>query len=115
MGRGPWRTIVHGVAKSQTQLKRLSPHSPLERPISKYSYILSYCRQGLQHLCQIQSVTGNMLNKTLASNVWIENEETTISNKALGCLEGRQGGKEQDEEARREGRKEEKSLKMARV
>ena len=56
-----------------------------------------------------------MLNKILASNVWIENEETTISNKALGCLEGRKGGKEQDEEARREGRKEEKSLKMARV
>ena len=27
MDRGPWRATVHGVAKSQTRLKRLSMHS----------------------------------------------------------------------------------------
>ena len=31
MDRGAWQAIVHGVAKSQTQLKRLSTHTCLQR------------------------------------------------------------------------------------
>ena len=32
MDRGDWRAIVHRVAKSQTQLKRLAMHVPLGGP-----------------------------------------------------------------------------------
>ena len=31
MDRGAWQAIVHGAAKSQTQLKRLSTHTCLQR------------------------------------------------------------------------------------
>ena len=31
MGRESWQTIVHGVAKSQTQLKQLSTHACMDK------------------------------------------------------------------------------------
>ena len=39
MGRGAWRATVHGVSKSQTQLKRLSIHN--YDPFLSYAPMLS--------------------------------------------------------------------------
>ena len=36
MDRGAWQSIVHGVAKNQTQLKQLSVHTP-----ERHAYSLS--------------------------------------------------------------------------
>ena len=36
MDRGAWRATVHGVAKSQTQLKRLSMHGRRDRTMGLY-------------------------------------------------------------------------------
>ena len=37
MDRGAWWATIHGVTKSQTQLKGLSTHR-FKEPLSKYSY-----------------------------------------------------------------------------
>ena len=49
MDRGAWRAIVHGVARSQTQLKQLSMHpwckrSLLERSLTTDIKIFNMCR-----------------------------------------------------------------------
>ena len=48
MGRGAWRATVHGVAKNQTQQKRLSTHAPYLRERSEFcisgpSVVLTIC------------------------------------------------------------------------
>ena len=47
MDREVWRAAVHGVAKSQTRLKRLSMHA-LEKEMATHSSILAWSIPGME-------------------------------------------------------------------
>ena len=42
MDRGAWWAAVHGVAQSQTRLKRLSMHVCLEKEMATHSSVLAW-------------------------------------------------------------------------
>ena len=46
MDRGTWQAAVHGVAKSQTQLKRLSTHARSQKRVRKFPPPSSSCQGG---------------------------------------------------------------------
>ena len=51
MDRGAWQAIVHGVAKSQTQLKQLSTHACIHRKELRYDiYEILIILHGCRHL-----------------------------------------------------------------
>ena len=46
MDRGAWQAAVHGVAKSKTQLKRLSTHARSQKRVRKFPPPSSSCQRG---------------------------------------------------------------------
>ena len=79
MDRGAWWTIVHGIAKSKTRLKRLKPHPPrgagrtmvLQRRLHFPSLHNETCKPGqIPPSCHFSPLflTGDMLRNTASKN-----------------------------------------------
>ena len=70
MNRGAWRATVHGIAKSQTQLKQLSPHSLLQR--SKHHGMLCVTNRIGQTCCYVSSEARGFLLSLSDQSLWVK-------------------------------------------